>query len=45
MVGVRHHNHAVAGRGGDGLAAGGHTARHAAPGPIQTRDVAVAVRL
>lgn len=45
MVGVRHHDHAVTGRGGDGLAAGGHTARHTAPGPVLTADVVVAVRL
>ena len=45
MVGVRHHDHAVAGRGGDGLAAGGHAAGHAAPGPVLTADVVVAVRL
>ena len=45
VVGVRHHDHAVAGRGGDGLAAGGHAAGHAAPGPVLTADVVVAVCL
>ena len=45
MLSVRHDDHAVAGRGGDGLAAGGHTARHTAPGPVLTTDVVVAVRL
>ena len=45
VVGVGDHDHAVAGRGGDGLAAGGHAARHAAPCPVLAADVAVAIRL
>ena len=45
VVCVGHHDHAVTGRGGDGLTAGGHTAWHTAPGPVMTADVSVAVCL
>ena len=42
VLSVGHDDHAVAGRGGDGLAPGGHAARHAGPRAVAAADVAAA---